>query len=97
MIDGRPAAAALIKNSRRVGMTAFLSWRNQVSGVPRCSPLQQPARFRIGLFAFVGKASQLRSHAPSGRPVARWHKHGAMQLGDADTGKTCRMLTSRAN
>jgi hypothetical protein len=27
MIDGRPTAAALIKKSRRVGMTAFLSWR----------------------------------------------------------------------
>src|SRR5262249_749276 len=30
MIDGRPAAAALIKKSRRVGMTAFLGW---ISGV----------------------------------------------------------------
>src|SRR5215813_4185992 len=72
MIDGRPAAAALIKKSRRVGMTAFLGW---ISGVPLMLTIAiackiQDRSFRL---CWQGESASTATRAFARVIVASWH------------------------
>src|SRR5262249_29316933 len=72
MIDRRPAAAALIKKSRRVGMTAFLGW---ISGVRLMLTIAiackiQDRSFRL---CWQGESASTATRAFARVIVASWH------------------------